>query len=1351
MSNSGKSDNAANSIPDPHQPNQQEVWTDAIMEAQSEIIEMITRGEDLHLILRTITQLVENNSDDELYASILLAGTGNTLITGAAPGLPDAFNEIINGNGSCGTAAYLKVPVIIENTATDPRCAKYRDVTRRFGIAACWSTPLLTKNREVAGTFTLYHKKPKAPTARDLQIIRLISSTAMLAIRYTQTDDERNALPEREKREYEKAGSAELLVQMALESSRVGTFHIDLATDTILYSPLLSTIITGEMIETIERSIFAKHIHPEDAIIRNKAFEQALGNGHLEYEARFIWNNGSIHWIKALGTYHFDANGQPLTFSGTVCDITEEKNKQSELQALQNRFQSIFQHASLGIAMTDLQGNFTLANKAYTKIVGYDEEELYGLSIKQISHPEDWARKKGLLDQLLQGHMREFEINKRYTHKNGQQVWVRNNVSIIHDAGGRPQNLVVISEDITAQNEWKQEQQKLRKLVDNSVDLMSILGLNGRNTYINKAGMEMLGFDTQEQVNETPLSMLHSPADFEKVQREVLPTVMETGRWAGSMIVKNMKTGERFPVFNHCMRIDHPLTGVPMAVGAVMRDMRPEMKARKEQQKLIALLEKSSDFVSLSHLNGQVHYVNEAGRKMLGIDTREELERHNSEYLAPHQLEKLEDEVTRQMEETGRWSGEIVYRHFKTGEEIPVFDNTMMVYDEFNGAPIGRATISRDLRQEKAFHKAITESEQRFRNMVEQAPVAIGVLKGPTFIIETVNDALLQLWGKSRSAIGKPMLEALPELVSQPFPKLMLRVFETGIPYYGFQTPAMLKKDGKLDTFYFNFIYAPFIENGAVTGIQILASDVTEQVKVHKELQASEERFRSFISSAPTPIGVYTGREMRIQIVNDAILKTWDRDSSVIGKTFSEALPEMEGQPFAQLLDDVYTTGITYTASEAPVSLLVNGRLQQFYFNFTYKPIRDGKGEVYGVINTATDVTALVLGRKQLMETQERLRLAVESAEMATWSINIQNGEVHFSQRARDWYGFAGETINMYDGFNAIHPEDRERAVSNMQQALDPAREGFYEDEYRVVNLQTKVLRVLRVSGRVIFNEQQEAVLLTGIVHDITRQKMQEQELENMVQQRTIELQQANIQLKQTNEELEQYAYVASHDLQEPLRKIRMFSSMLKDHPAITGNEYTQRHMEKIDASATRMSLLIKDLLEFSRVNAEGELFTTVSLDTIVASVEQDFELLIQQKQAVIVKDVLPSITAIPLQMNQLFYNLLGNALKFTAPGEAPQVTITSQPATPALLATHEMPSGKSYYHITIADQGIGFDSFLKEKIFTIFQRLNTRDQYEGTGIGLALCRKIVLSHGGFIWAEGESGQGAKFHLLLPA
>jgi PAS domain S-box-containing protein len=244
------------------------------------------------------------------------------------------------------------------------------------------------------------------------------------------------------------------------------------------------------------------------------------------------------------------------------------------------------------------------------------------------------------------------------------------------------------------------------------------------------------------------------------------------------------------------------------------------------------------------------------------------------------------------------------------------------------------------------------------------------------------------------------------------------------------------------------------------------------------------------------------------------------------------------------------------------------------------------------------------------------------------------------------------------------------------------------------------------------------------------------------------ELEQKNMELERSNDSLEQFAYVSSHDLQEPLRKIQTFSDLVLTRIQ-DPNFKPDAYLNKINASANRMSLLINALLNFSRLNKADELREEVDLDQVLDQVINDFELLIKQKDATITRTPLPIIKAIPIQMNQLFYNLVSNSLKFNE--NQPQIDITAHLVTadgsPELQHLHP---GKRYLHLNFSDNGIGFDQSNAQQIFTIFQRLNSFQQYSGTGIGLAICKKIVDNHGGFIYATSETGKGASFDIYLP-
>jgi len=649
---------------------------------------------------------------------------------------------------------------------------------------------------------------------------------------------------------------------------------------------------------------------------------------------------------------------------------------------------------------------------------------------------------------------------------------------------------------------------------------------------------------------------------------------------------------------------------------------------------------------------------------------------------------------------------------------------------------------------------------EHFRATVVQSPLGICVLSGEQFIIASANRKMLELWGKNDYVIGLPLLHAMPELEGQAFEQTLRQVRNTGESVSSSNTLVKMVRNGVAYDHYFDFMYAPMLgPDGTASSVMITVTDLTAQVNVRKKLEESEERFRSLVAAAPIAIAVYTGREMTITVANEAVLKIWDRDASVIGRTFRDVLPELEGQPFFQLLDDVYRTGITYEATEDKVDLFVGGRLQTFYFNFTYKALRNADGAIYGVINTATDVTTFVNARNQLLETKERLDIALGTADLGTWSINLLTGQVFFSDRAKALYGFPGDEIDMQAGFNAIHEKDRERAVKHMQQSIQPGASGNYTDEYTVRNLQDGVERVVKLGGKVFFNEAGIACLLTGAVQDITAQKKIELELERQVQLRTGEIAAANYNLKEANtdlarvnENLEQFAYVASHDLQEPLRKIRMFTSLLAERSAKILDAPSQLYLAKVTESADRMTRLITDILNFSKVTALETLFEQTDLNLVLQSVLKDLELLITQKNGQVNCDMaMPVLAAVPVQMNQLFYNLVGNALKFTRKEVPPVIDIRSVLLTSGEVAgySHLHPDNE-YYKITVRDNGIGFDQQFARQIFTIFQRLHSRDKYDGTGIGLALCQTIVKQHHGTIFAESLPGVGTAFHIILP-
>ncbi|WP_278010351.1 sensor histidine kinase [Flavobacterium gyeonganense] len=246
-----------------------------------------------------------------------------------------------------------------------------------------------------------------------------------------------------------------------------------------------------------------------------------------------------------------------------------------------------------------------------------------------------------------------------------------------------------------------------------------------------------------------------------------------------------------------------------------------------------------------------------------------------------------------------------------------------------------------------------------------------------------------------------------------------------------------------------------------------------------------------------------------------------------------------------------------------------------------------------------------------------------------------------------------------------------------------------------------------------------------------------------------MELEKSNDALKHSNHELAQFAYVASHDLQEPLRKIQIFAGLLKDGKSSMAPETI---VSKIASSSARMSMLISDLLAFSRLLNPEKSFKPVNLNLVIKDLWNDFEIAAQEKNATLIVESLPVVNASKLQMNQLFYNLMSNALKFTKAGTRPEININVETVARTYLEniTRDAIVSDNYYHITFTDNGIGFEKDYENQIFEIFKRLHEQHIFPGSGIGLALCKRIVMNHQGVMYAESEPNKGTKFHIFLP-
>lgn len=542
----------------------------------------------------------------------------------------------------------------------------------------------------------------------------------------------------------------------------------------------------------------------------------------------------------------------------------------------------------------------------------------------------------------------------------------------------------------------------------------------------------------------------------------------------------------------------------------------------------------------------------------------------------------------------------------------------------------------------------------------------------------------------------------------------------------------------------------PFYDtDGQYGGYAGFCMDMDEIISVRQAVIESQYKVTSMIEQSPVGICLFTGIDMKIEIANDIMIGYWGKDRSAIGLPMEEAVPELKGQPFMDILTEVYRTGETYYGHAMPAELKVNGEVSTYYFEFTYTPIRDSKGEIYGIMDIAIDVTDQVVASNKLEEARTALSGAIELAELSTWTLDAQNKTITCSERFKQWLGLEENTADREQFLKQISEPYRDKVAQALQEALSGSAEHFYDYEFEIVNKTTGQHRIIHANAQVQFGKDGLAASLSGTAQDVTKQRELQQELAFKVKEQTAELHAKNAELQANNKELSQFAYIASHDLQEPIRKISVFTDMMKSN--LNKNpEKVNFYIDKILSSSRRMENLIKDVLQFSKLTNISQEFEPVDLNNIVSDILMDFDLIIEQKNASVLIGELPVVEAIPLQMSQLFGNLVSNALKYTKPETKPQISITAARMPESEMRLHALNLDLDYIKIEVHDNGIGFSQQYAEQIFNIFQRLHGNDQFSGTGIGLAMCRKIMQNHNGEITAASQEGIGTTFTVIIP-
>ena len=540
---------------------------------------------------------------------------------------------------------------------------------------------------------------------------------------------------------------------------------------------------------------------------------------------------------------------------------------------------------------------------------------------------------------------------------------------------------------------------------------------------------------------------------------------------------------------------------------------------------------------------------------------------------------------------------------------------------------------------------------------------------------------------------------------------------------------------------YYDVDYIPIKNDIEIYGVMVITRDVTENVvaalalkKANAELEERKNLVETILEISKEYIAVYAN-DFTLLSINKAVETLLGKSrEDVIGKKLLEILPHAKGTKSETDLQSAFDGNNVYNE---PYKSIVTGRYIENYIT----PLRDNQGNVYAALAIANDVTNIVVKQKEIETANKRLQmqnqtfeLAENIAKLGSYKWNITTGELEYSDNLFRLFDCEPqEFVPSFEKFlSFVHPEDLAQVIKNGEQTIQTG--VLVETPYRIIS-KTGKIKYLRSSGN--FSGEGANSLLMGTVQDISNDVEASKELKAK-----------NLELENANAELASFSYVASHDLQEPLRKIQVFSKRIIDKDGESLSETTKDYFNRINAAAQRMRKLIESLLSFSRTIHGVIAYERTDLNEILLEVKNDLNELIIQKNAVIESQTLPVLNAVPVLMHQLFLNLIGNSLKYSKDEIAPQIRITAEKVTTNEKAG-QVNQQETFWKIVISDNGIGFEQQYEHKIFEVFQRLHGKTTFEGTGIGLAICKKIVQLHKGTIAATAELNVGATFTFFL--
>jgi PAS domain S-box-containing protein len=1129
-------------------------------------------------------------------------------------------------------------------------------------------------------------------------------------------------------------------IQQITDTSPDHLYVFDLLQNRLVYinKEIIRTMgYTPEHLYSLGENVIASIMHPDDIlpVVRHlQSFATVRDRDVQEIEYRMKDAQGGWHWILAREVvFKRTPEGIPCQIMGISRDISEKKQAQEELRYKTQLIDNMIASFPVVLSRIDKNGviqemigqglrSFGLKNNQLTgynvleqnwQVAPYIQEALNGKKTSFIflhkhkgkkryfqsyyffdpvkecacGFSVDVTEQKETEEKLKQSEAQLTILNEELEYR------VQERTRRLSDSEERYRSLVMASSSIVwtanSQGEMTAENKQWELFTGQTFEQYRNMGWVHAilpADRVNNKQIWIKALENKQSVN-TEYRLLHHSGQYRYMAVRVVPVIKEDGEiqeWVGT-----------------CTDIHD-------------RRIAEEALRRSEQRYQIAASVTHDAIWDWDLITNELTYT--SGYYDIFGYTEAEVVGTIAEWMGrihPDDAERIVHSIQSVIDSGATlWTDE--YRHLRKGGSFAyVYDRAYVQHDK-SGKAIRMVGAMADITERKLAEDALRRNEEQLRLITDALPVLISYIDtGERY--RFCNKTYEEWFGIPREKTYGMHVSDL--LGNQVYYYLKTHI-DTALQgkKISFEATLHYSKAGLRTV---NATYIPHLEAGTVKGFYVLVSDISERKKAEEALSASESKFRRVFESDMIGI-LFFEEDGKILECNDKFLHIvgYTRQDLKAGQmNWRKMTPPGYRQQDQLAIAQIRATGVAapfekeYIRKDGKqVPVIVGGASLEEYA---------GKGVAF-----VLDITGQKTVQQSLALSEERFRMVSKATNDIIWDWDIVNNLIWWNDGLRVLFGYKPEEVEPgpESWYSRIHSEDVDRVLEGIHKIIDAGAEQW-SDEYRFRKADGSYGFVLD-RGYILHDKEGNSIRMIGSKVDITYMKETQEALEQQAQE-----------LRQSNMDLEQFAYISSHDLQEPLNTASSFAKLLARKYKHQLDPDAHEFIDFIVSATDRMKQLIRSLLDYSKINSSGKLLEPTDIAMAITQAQDNLKATILENGVRIFADPMPVVPANPSQMVQLFQNLMGNAIKFKS-ALPPEISITVR-------------EGENHYLFAVSDNGIGMDIKYASKIFQVFQRLHSRDEYEGTGIGLATCKRIVERHGGLIWVESQPGKGSAFYFTI--